>query len=51
MARMLFNCTHGRDDPERAIVPFIAANVAAVAGQRVKRCRPTSLAMGGLFRI
>src|ERR687891_157045 len=26
---MLFHCTHGRDDPERAIVPFIAANVAA----------------------
>jgi predicted peroxiredoxin len=33
MARMLFNCTHGRDDPERAIVPFIAANVAAASGQ------------------
>ena len=33
MARMLFNCTHGRDDPERAILPFIAANVAAASGQ------------------
>ena len=33
MARMLFPCTHGRDDPERAIVPFIAANVAAASGQ------------------
>lgn len=33
MARMLFHCTHGADDPERAIVPFIAANVAAVSGQ------------------
>ncbi len=33
MARMLFHCTHGRDDPERAIVPFIAANVAAASGQ------------------
>ncbi|MFL5796039.1 MAG: DsrE family protein [Actinomycetota bacterium] len=30
---MLFPCTHGRDDPERAIVPFIAANVAAASGQ------------------
>jgi predicted peroxiredoxin len=30
---MLFHCTHGRDDPERAIVPFIAANVAAASGQ------------------
>jgi amino acid transporter len=33
MARLLFQCTHGRDDPERAIVPFIAANVAAASGQ------------------
>lgn len=30
--RMLFNCTHGKDDPERAILPFVAANVAATAG-------------------
>ena len=30
---MLFHCTHGGDDPERAIVPFIAANVAAASGQ------------------
>jgi predicted peroxiredoxin len=30
---MLFHCAHGRDDPERAIVPFIAANVAAASGQ------------------
>ena len=33
MATMLFQCTHGADDPERAIVPFIAANVAAASGQ------------------
>jgi predicted peroxiredoxin len=33
LARLLFNCTHGRDDPERAIVPFIAASVAAASGQ------------------
>jgi predicted peroxiredoxin len=33
VARLLFHCTHGRDDPERAIVPFLAANVAAAAGQ------------------
>jgi predicted peroxiredoxin len=33
MARMLFHCTHGRDDPERAIVPFIAGGVAAASGQ------------------
>jgi hypothetical protein len=35
VARVLFHCTHGRDDPERAIVPFIAANVAAASGQDV----------------
>ena len=33
MTRMLFHCTNGRDDPERAIVPFIGANVAAASGQ------------------
>ena len=33
MTRMLFHCSHGRDDPERATVPFIAANVAAASGQ------------------
>ncbi|MDX1657680.1 MAG: DsrE family protein [Nitriliruptorales bacterium] len=30
---MLFTCTHGADDPERATVPFIAASTAAVSGQ------------------
>ena len=35
VARMLFHTTHGRDDPERAIVPFIAANAAAASGQDV----------------
>lgn len=29
---LLFNCTHGREDPERALLPFVAANVAATAG-------------------
>jgi uncharacterized protein len=33
VTRMLFHCTAGRDDPERATVPFIAANVAAASGQ------------------
>lgn len=32
---MIFNCTHGKDDAERATLPFIAANIAATAGQRV----------------
>ena len=31
--RLIFNCTHGKDEPERATLPFVAANVAATAGQ------------------
>jgi uncharacterized protein len=31
---MIFNCTWGREHPERATLPFVAANVAATAGQR-----------------
>ena len=30
---LIFLCTHGSDDPERATLPFVAANVAATAGQ------------------
>jgi predicted peroxiredoxin len=33
VARMLFHCTHGPEDPERATLPFVAANLAAQAGQ------------------
>jgi predicted peroxiredoxin len=32
--KLLFNCTHGAEDPERATLPFVAANVAAVSGQQ-----------------
>jgi uncharacterized protein len=31
--RLIFNCTYGKEDPERATLPFVAANIAAVAGQ------------------
>jgi uncharacterized protein len=31
---LLFNCTYGKDDPERATLPFVAANIAAAAGQQ-----------------
>lgn len=31
--KMLFTCTYGRDQAERATLPFVAANVAATAGQ------------------
>ncbi|HET7483085.1 MAG TPA: DsrE family protein [Actinomycetota bacterium] len=30
---LIFNCTHGKDDAERATLPFVAANIAATAGQ------------------
>ena len=30
--RMIFVCSHGKDDPERAIVTFAAASTAAIAG-------------------
>ncbi len=33
MPRILINCTHGREDPERATLPFIVGNVAASADQ------------------
>ena len=31
--KLIFNCTVGAEDPERATLPFIAANVAASSGQ------------------
>jgi predicted peroxiredoxin len=33
MPRFLAQSTHGRDDPERATLPFIVANIAAAADQ------------------
>jgi uncharacterized protein len=30
--RLIFNCTWGKESPERATLPFVAANVAATAG-------------------
>jgi uncharacterized protein len=31
---LIFNCTSGADEPERATLPFIGATIAAVSGQR-----------------
>src|SRR2546423_13828784 len=31
--KLIFTCTWGRDEPERATLPFVAANIAATAGQ------------------
>ena len=30
--KLIFHCTFDRNDPERATLPFVAANVAAGAG-------------------
>jgi predicted peroxiredoxin len=32
-SKFLINCTYGQEDPERATLPFIVANVAATADQ------------------
>ena len=31
--KLIFNCTWGREEPERATLPFVAANIAATTGQ------------------
>jgi predicted peroxiredoxin len=31
--KLIFTCTHGKEDAERATLPFVAANIAATAGQ------------------
>jgi predicted peroxiredoxin len=36
MAKVLVNVTHAKDDPERAILPFIVGNVGATADQETK---------------
>jgi predicted peroxiredoxin len=33
-ATVMTHCTHGREDPERATLPFIVGNVAASADQQ-----------------
>ena len=33
MAKIMVNCTHGKEDPERATLPFIVGNVAVTADQ------------------
>ena len=35
MTKLLVNCTHGREDPERATLAFVVGNVAASADQEV----------------
>lgn len=31
--KIFFNCVYGKEDPERATLPFVAANIAAASGQ------------------
>ena len=31
--KLIFNCTSGKEHAERATLPFVAANIAAIAGQ------------------
>ncbi|MGH2632159.1 MAG: DsrE family protein [Tepidiformaceae bacterium] len=31
--KLIFTCTHGPEEAERATLPFVAANIAATAGQ------------------
>ncbi|HLO30654.1 MAG TPA: DsrE family protein [Anaerolineales bacterium] len=33
MAKLMINCTHGQEDPERATLAFVVGNVAAAADQ------------------
>jgi uncharacterized protein len=33
MSKLLVNCSHGQEAPERATLPFVVANVAATADQ------------------
>jgi len=33
MSKLMFNCTHGKEDPERATLPFILGNVSVTADQ------------------
>jgi uncharacterized protein len=35
MAKLLINCTHGREDAERTTLSFVVGNVAASADQEV----------------
>lgn len=35
MSKLLINCTHGNEDPERATLAFVVGNVAASADQEV----------------
>jgi len=33
--KLIFNCTYGKEDPERATLPFVAANIAARVNAKI----------------
>jgi uncharacterized protein len=35
MSKLMIHSSHGKDDPERATLPFVMGNNAAIAGQEV----------------
>jgi predicted peroxiredoxin len=47
--KLIFHCTYGRNEAERATLPFVAANVAAAAGQEaVVLCTVDAVWLGTL---
>ena len=47
MSKLIFNCSYGPADGERATLPFLAANIAAVAGQEaVVLCTVEAVRLG-----
>lgn len=44
---LIFTCTHGADEPERATLPFIGATIAAVSGHRsIVTCTINAVRLG-----
>jgi len=45
--KQIFNCTWGCDEPERATLPFVAANIAATAGhEAIVLCTIEAIRLG-----
>jgi predicted peroxiredoxin len=46
MSRLLLTCLHGEDDPERATLPFVAANAAAAGQEATVVCTADAVWLG-----
>jgi hypothetical protein len=44
--KLIFNCTYGKADPERATLPFVAANIAATQDRAVVLCTIDAVWLG-----